>query len=89
VAPHRLGRHEPGCCDHAAHHGGAPSGDAPDGATIAHGLYTKFARSLKKTIRATNHAVRLKELGSEADIPYCSEIDLFNHVPRLQDGILR
>ena len=70
-------------------HSGAPGGDAPDGATIAHGLYTKFERSLKKTIRATNHAMRLKELGSEADIPYCSEIDLFNHVPRLQDGILR
>ena len=70
-------------------HGGTPGDDAPDGATIAHGLYTKFAHSLKKTIRATNHAIRLKELGSEADIPYCSEIDLFNHVPRLQDGILR
>ncbi len=70
-------------------HGGAPGGDAPDGATIAHGLYIKFTHSLKKTIRATNHSMRLKELGSEADIPYCSEIDLFNHVPRLQDGILR
>jgi 2-phosphosulfolactate phosphatase len=70
-------------------HGGAPSDEAPDGATIAHGLYTKFASSLKKTIHSTNHAMRLKELGSEADIPYCSEIDLFNHVPRLQDGILR
>ncbi len=68
---------------------GAIPDDSLDGAKVAHGLYTKFSRSLKKTIRDSNHAVRLMELGSEADIPYCSEIDRYDLVPRLQDGILR
>lgn len=68
---------------------GALPDSSLDGAKVAHGLYTKFSRSLKKTIRSTNHAIRLSELGSEADIPYCSTIDLYDLVPRLQDGILR
>lgn len=70
-------------------YGGEPPDTTPDGARVAHGLYSKFKRSLRKTIRQSNHAKRLTELGYEADIPYCCRIDLYDAVPRLNDGIIR
>lgn len=70
-------------------YGGEPPAETPDGARIAHGLFTKFKRGLKAVIARSNHAKRLRELGYEKDIPYCCRIDVYDSVPRLNDGYIR
>lgn len=62
--------------------------NAMDGAKVAFGLYEKFATKINRLISSSNHASRLRNLGYEEDINYCSEIDRFSSIPAMRDGMI-
>ncbi|MTI87403.1 MAG: 2-phosphosulfolactate phosphatase [Balneolaceae bacterium] len=61
---------------------------AKDGAKVAFGLYEKFGDDLAGAIRGSDHAKRLSELVPEGDVPFCCDVDKFNVLPGMKDGIL-
>ncbi len=62
--------------------------NAADGVKVAFGLYEKFGTEIPALLRECNHAKRLRELGYEEDIDYCSQVDLFASVPGMHEGVL-
>lgn len=62
--------------------------DATDGVKVAYGLFEKFGDDISALIRECNHAKRLRELGNDKDIAYCSQVDLFSSVPALREGVI-
>lgn len=63
-------------------------GDARDGAKVAYGLYDKYRSNISDVIHSSNHAVRLKEISDDKDIDYCSQTDICDILPVLNDGII-
>ncbi len=63
--------------------------DAADGVKVAFGLYEKFGRDVSGLIRSSNHGNRLRELGFDEDIRYCSQVDLFQTIPAMTDGVIK
>ncbi len=59
-----------------------------DGVKVAFGLYQKFGDDLESAIGSSDHAKRLKELVPEGDIPFASQVDAFDVLPGMKDGIL-
>lgn len=59
-----------------------------DGVKVAFGLYQKFGDDLESAIGSSDHAKRLKELVPEGDIPFASQVDVFDVLPGMKDGIL-
>ncbi len=59
-----------------------------DGAKIAFGLYQKYGKNIKSVVSDSNHATTLKSLGYEKDIAFCCEVDMFDYVPELKDGMI-
>lgn len=62
---------------------------AKDGARVAKALYDQYGKTIAETISHSNHALRLKQLGYFDDVAYCCEINKFDIVPVLNDGILQ
>lgn len=60
----------------------------PDGAKVAKALYNQYRHNLKETILQSNHAKRLEDKLVNDDIGYCSQIDIFDILPILKDGII-
>lgn len=61
---------------------------ATDGAKVALGIYEKYGDNILSGIHHSNHAMRLKDMIGSDDIDYCCQIDIYNHVPLLKEGII-
>ncbi len=59
-----------------------------DGAKVAFGLFEKFGDSLEETIGKSDHAYRLRNLAPKEDIPFCCNVDAFDVLPGMKDGII-
>lgn len=59
-----------------------------DGAKVAFGLYEKFKDNLEDTISGSDHAYRLSNLVPENDIPFCCQVDKFDVLPGMRDGLI-
>ncbi len=59
-----------------------------DGAKVAFGLFEKFGDSLEETIQKSDHAYRLRNLVPEDDVPFCCQVDKFDVLPGMKDGII-
>ncbi len=62
--------------------------DATDGVKVSYGLYEKFGSNIPALIQSSNHAKRLRDIGFEDDIAYCSQIDVFSSVPGFHEGVI-
>ncbi len=62
--------------------------DATDGAKLAYGLYEKYRKNVDAPIKTSSHAKRLRDMGFEKDLEYCSRIDLYSSVPVMRDGLI-
>lgn len=60
----------------------------PDPARIARRLYLIAAEHLEAEIASSDHARRLVSMGHEADVHYCSQVDLLSVVPAYRDQLL-
>ena len=68
--------------------GGVLPEDTKDGAKVAFGLFEKFGDALEDTIRKSDHAQRLEKLVPEEDVPFCCNVDAFDVLPGMKDGII-
>ena len=68
--------------------GGKLPENTKDGVKVAFGLFEKFGDDLENTIGSSDHAKRLKELVPTGDIPFASQVDRFDVLPGMKDGIL-
>lgn len=59
-----------------------------DGAKMAFSLYEKFGSQLEETIQKSDHAYRLKNLVPEGDISFCCQINKFDVLPGMCDGLI-
>ena len=59
-----------------------------DGVKVAFSLYEKFKDDLEEAIETSDHAIRLKELVPDGDIPFVCQVDKFDVLPGMKDGIL-
>lgn len=62
--------------------------DLPDGAKVALASYCECKDNLEGALAKSNHAKRLKNIIDTDDIAYCSQIDIFDVLPTLKDGII-
>lgn len=62
--------------------------NAMDGTKVAFGLYEKFGSNLRGLVLSSNHAKRLKKIGFEKDVDYCSQLDLYSSIPVLNKGVI-
>jgi 2-phosphosulfolactate phosphatase len=60
-----------------------------DGARVAHALYDTSKDRITDIVQASNHASRLRELNYGDDIEYCCELNKFNLVPVLREGVIK
>ena len=68
--------------------GGSLPNNTKDGAKVAFGLFEKFGNNLEETIQKSDHAYRLRNLAPKEDIPFCCNIDAFDVLPEMKDGII-
>jgi 2-phosphosulfolactate phosphatase len=59
-----------------------------DGAKVAFGLYEKFKDELEETIKKSDHAFRLRNLVPEDDVPFCCQVNKFDVLPGMRDGLI-
>jgi 2-phosphosulfolactate phosphatase len=52
-------------------------------------LYEKFSKNIPKMMRTADHAKLLLGNGFEADLDYCSKIDLLDTIPYYSNGVLK
>lgn len=67
---------------------GELAANGSDGAKVAFGLYEKYSDNIPGVIHRSNHAMRLKDIAGEKDIDYCSQTDICEILPVLNDGII-
>lgn len=72
---------------HALFNGELPD-NARDGARMAFVLYEKYQQNLPEMIQLCNHAMRLKQLGYENDIAFCSQLNTTSVIPVIKDGTI-
>lgn len=60
-----------------------------DGAKVAYVLAEKYEDEIENVIQWSNHADRLRSLGFEDDIHYCSQLNSTTSVPILTEGMIR
>ena len=68
--------------------GGVLPKKTKDGAKVAFGLYEKFKDNLEETINSSDHSYRLSKLVPENDVPFCCQVDTFNVLPGMRDGLI-
>jgi len=66
----------------------SPVGFGP-GAERARRAYAEHGGDLGAMLEACEHGRYLASIGMGRDIAYCAQVDLFDLVPRLEDGIIR
>lgn len=59
-----------------------------DGVKVAFSLYQRHKDNIEQAIDGSDHAKRLKELLPNGDIPFVCEVDKFDVLPGMKDGIL-
>lgn len=59
-----------------------------DGVKVAFYLYQNYKNNIEQAISDSDHAKRLRELVPEGDIPFVCEVDKFDVLPGMKDGIL-
>ncbi len=59
-----------------------------DGARIAYTLYARYRDHLADVVSSSEHARHLKRLGFEADIAYCTHLDVSSIVPVYEENRL-
>ena len=59
-----------------------------DGVKVAFSLYKSYKDNIVQAIEGSDHAKRLKELVPDGDIPFVCEVDKFDVLPGMKDGIL-
>lgn len=52
-------------------------------------LYEKYGNDILSMLKNSDHGKILLENGFEADLEYCSKIDLFNIIPYYSNGVLK
>ena len=52
-------------------------------------LYEKYGANLIKMMRESDHGKILLENGFEADLEYCSSIDILDDIPSYANGVLK
>ncbi|TNE71822.1 2-phosphosulfolactate phosphatase [bacterium] len=62
--------------------------DSRDGAKLAFVLSEKYENDIVTVVSGSNHAMRLKSLGFEEDVLYCSKLNVTNVLPVLKEGTL-
>lgn len=62
--------------------------DSRDGARMAYVLSEKYESAIEQIVASSNHAYRLRQLGYDADVAYCSQLSITNVLPVLKDGSL-
>lgn len=70
-------------------YGGQLPDDAKDGARAAMGLYERYRHELYEVVSASNHAKRLQALGYSEDIGWSCELNRYDVIPKVDDGIIR
>lgn len=60
-----------------------------DGVRVAHALYSSGKDRITEIVQASNHAARLRDLNYSKDIEYCCELNKFNLVPVLREGVIK
>jgi 2-phosphosulfolactate phosphatase len=82
----RFGIEDAACAGHmvAAAQRALPSAVLDDAAEAARRVYASFGGPLP-AVRASEHAATLVELGLEADVDYCGQLDVTSVVPELAD----
>lgn len=67
---------------------GEEPGHVSDAAHIAFTQYQQDRSHLRRTLQRCNNAIRLKQLGFEADVAYCLQLDALPVLPFYQDSRL-
>lgn len=62
--------------------------DIKDGAKVALASYYECKNNLSEALARSNHAKRLRDIIENDDIAYCSQINIFEVLPTLKDGII-
>jgi 2-phosphosulfolactate phosphatase len=60
-----------------------------DGVRVAHALYKSGKDRITEIVQASNHAARLRDLNYVEDVEYCCELNKFNLVPVLREGVIK
>ncbi|MFO8028656.1 MAG: 2-phosphosulfolactate phosphatase [Cyclonatronaceae bacterium] len=68
--------------------GGTLPADAYDGVKMAFGLYEMYGNDIPGLVHLSNHAKRLRDMGFEEDVAYCGQVDLYDSVPGIKDGLI-
>lgn len=68
--------------------GGKLPDNVKDGVKMAFGVFDKYKDVLADTIMKSDHAYRLRNLAPENDIPFCCQIDIFDVLPSMKNGII-
>ncbi|MCR9133175.1 MAG: 2-phosphosulfolactate phosphatase [bacterium] len=68
--------------------GGTLPEKTKDGAKVAFGLYEKFKDQIQETIGSSDHAHRLRNLVPENDIEFCCNLNAFDVLPGMRDGLI-
>ncbi len=66
-----------------------PDSGLNDCSTAVLTLYEKYGNDLEKMMRESDHGKILLENGFEADIKYCSSVDLLKEIPAYANGVLK
>ena len=61
---------------------------AKDGAKIAFGLYEKYKDTIEETISGSDHAHCLSKLVPKNDITFCCQLNEFDVLPSMRDGLI-
>jgi 2-phosphosulfolactate phosphatase len=67
--------------------GGKRPESAPDGAQVALALFDYHKDDMSGAIAASNHAERLRKLGADADIAFCSRLNETETLPIRREGM--
>lgn len=59
-----------------------------DEVKVAFGLYEKFKHNLEETITSSDHSYRLRKLAPENDVSFCCQVDKFDVLPGMRDGLI-
>jgi 2-phosphosulfolactate phosphatase len=78
------------CAGHIIHElfGDLMNEDITDGAKVSLAAYHECKNNLADALARSNHAKRLRDIIENDDIAYCSQINIFDVLPTLKDGII-
>ncbi len=60
-----------------------------DSARLAYITYLHYKDNIIQALRDSNHGRRLIELGMEKDLAFCSQVGLYNLIPRISEWVIK